>query len=114
MMADLGGTGHCLVVKVTHTHIQMGIKHTCAYSLKLVIMALAVYLYVGAHVYVRPQLPAEVVLQDLKGLFYLQTSPETTPLVRPVSTLYLCPESLVSSSIHVQKHTQNRAHMPLQ
>ena len=52
------------------------------------------------------QLPAEVVLQEQKELFYLQTSPETTPMDRPVSTLYLYPESLVSyTHTHSVVHT---------
>lgn len=42
------------------------------------------------------QLPVEVGLQEQRGLFYPQTFPETTHLDRPVSTPYLCPESLVS------------------
>lgn len=56
------------------------------------------------------QLPVEVVPQDRKERFYLQTSPETTPLDRPVSTLYLYPENSVSSYTYTNTHTQTHPH----
>lgn len=53
------------------------------------------------------QLLVEVARQDQRELFCLQISPETTQLDRHVFTLYLCPESLVSSvCTHVHKSFQ--------
>lgn len=97
MMADLDGTGHCLVVKVTHPKTHTFVKHHWAHTARTYFSSplcyfLLVWLCASLPALVHTcmfclQHPVEVVLRDQKGLFYLQTSPEIIPLDRPVSTL---------------------------